>query len=71
MQIKRKLNNPNVGKCFISFPKPTKKKKQIKILTTQSSGGKLDFKFLHQQKTNNQNQSPQNQGREKRFKDSF
>ncbi len=71
MQIKRKLNNPNVGKCLISFPKPTKKKKQIKILTTQSSGGKLDFKFLHQQKTNNQNQSPQNQGREKRFKDSF
>jgi hypothetical protein len=53
------------------FPNQTNKKMQIKILTTQSSRKKLDFKFLHQQKTNNQNQSPQNQGREKRFKDSF
>jgi hypothetical protein len=53
------------------FPNQTNTKMQIKILTTQSSGKKLDFKFLHQQKTNNQNQSPQNQGREKRFKDSF
>ncbi len=94
----QKLNNPNVGKCLISIPKPTKTKMQIKILTTQYLAGKsliskfpnqtntkmqikilttqsnekkLDFKFLHQQKTNNQNQSLHNQGREKRFKDSF
>jgi hypothetical protein len=53
------------------FPNQTNTKMQIKILTTQSNEKKLDFKFLHQQKTNNQNQSLHNQGREKRFKDSF
>ncbi len=72
MQIKILTTQYLAGKSLISkFPNQTNTKMQIKILTTQSSGKKLDFKFLHQQKTNNQNQSPQNQGREKRFKDSF